>query len=95
MTRSLPFASLIAFALLFAGPRVFSGTNPAQSDETGTFPVDSKGRPLNLGFETGTLADWTAEGTAFRGQPDRGRHRQPAARGHAEPSRGPVLGRLL
>jgi len=34
--------------------------------------VNAQGRPLNLGFETGTLADWTAEGTAFKGQPIRG-----------------------
>ncbi|MBN9692129.1 MAG: dehydrogenase [Verrucomicrobia bacterium] len=38
----------------------------------GTPPVDSQGRPLNLGFETGDLTDWTATGTAFQGQPVRG-----------------------
>lgn len=30
------------------------------------------GRVLNLDFETGTLADWTAEGSAFEGQPIEG-----------------------
>ena len=40
--------------------------------EAGTFPTDGQGRPLNLGFETGTLEDWTAEGDAFQGQPIEG-----------------------
>ncbi|QEG24378.1 PVC-type heme-binding CxxCH protein [Mariniblastus fucicola] len=30
------------------------------------------GRELNLDFETGTLADWTAEGNAWKGQPIKG-----------------------
>ena len=30
------------------------------------------GRVLNLDFETGTLADWTAEGSAWEGQPIKG-----------------------
>ena len=34
--------------------------------------MDGRGRPLNLGFETGTLADWTADGDAFQGQPIEG-----------------------
>jgi len=35
-------------------------------------PVAADGHPLNLGFETGDLRDWTATGTAFNGQPVRG-----------------------
>lgn len=35
-------------------------------------PVGSDGRPLNLGFETGDLRDWTATGTAFSEQPVQG-----------------------
>ncbi len=35
----------------------------------GDVPVGLDDRPLNLGFETGSLADWTATGDAFRGQP--------------------------
>src|ERR1017187_1914712 len=35
----------------------------------GVVPQNAQGRPLNLGFEAGTLADWTAEGAAFKGQP--------------------------
>ena len=30
------------------------------------------GKPLNLGFEDGTLKDWTATGDAFTGQPVKG-----------------------
>jgi len=35
-------------------------------------PTGADGRPLNLGFESGDLRDWTATGTAFSGQPVRG-----------------------
>src|SRR4051812_27625864 len=38
----------------------------------GVRPVSADGRILNLDFETGTLADWTAEGDAFQGQPIQG-----------------------
>ena len=35
-------------------------------------PVGADGKPLNFGFESGTLADWTATGTAFDKQPIKG-----------------------
>lgn len=35
-------------------------------------PLGDNGQPLNLNFETGTLADWTATGDAFKGQPVKG-----------------------
>ena len=35
-------------------------------------PLGADGRPLNLGFEDGTLKDWTATGEAFKGQPVKG-----------------------
>jgi len=35
-------------------------------------PVGSDGKALNLGFEAGTLKDWTAEGSAWEGQPVKG-----------------------
>jgi serine/threonine protein kinase/WD40 repeat protein len=38
----------------------------------GEVPTAADGRKLNLDFETGTLADWTAEGEAFRNQPIEG-----------------------
>lgn len=41
-------------------------------DEAGKLPTDSAGKPLNFDFETGTLKDWTAEGSAFVGGPVRG-----------------------
>ncbi len=36
---------------------------------SGIVPTDSFGRTLNLGFESGTLQDWTLDGDAFAGQP--------------------------
>lgn len=47
------------------------GQKFAEPDD-GIKPVDANGRVLNLDFETGTLADWTAEGEAFEGQPIQG-----------------------
>ena len=35
-------------------------------------PLGQDGKALNLGFETGTLKDWTAEGNAWEGQPVKG-----------------------
>ena len=41
--------------------------------DTVSIPVLGKdGKLLNLGFETGTLQDWTAEGNAWQGQPVKG-----------------------
>ncbi len=48
---------------------VLARAQASEPPDIGAFPVDSAGRALNLGFETGTLADWTAEGEAFKGQP--------------------------
>lgn len=38
----------------------------------GQLPKQADGRELNLDFEKGTLADWTASGDAFAGQPIQG-----------------------
>ena len=41
-----------------------------ESEESeGVLPKADDGRELNLGFEDGTLRDWTAQGEAFQGQP--------------------------
>ncbi len=53
---------VMACSLLFLVPQ----ENP------GVLPADRDGRPLNLGFEDGTLKDWTAEGPAFEKQPVKG-----------------------
>ena len=44
----------------------------APQDAKGIAPVGADGRPLNLDFEKGSLADWTAEGEAFEKQPVKG-----------------------
>jgi putative membrane-bound dehydrogenase-like protein len=69
----------LRFLLLILHLCIVIGSVPARSSELdkksaddGTFPADGRGRPLNLGFETGTLADWNAQGTAFSGQPIEG-----------------------
>lgn len=41
----------------------------AASEEAGNVPVGVDGKPLNLGFESGDLTNWTATGDAFKGQP--------------------------
>jgi len=69
-----------------SSPRAPS-TPTATTAGTGTVPTDGSGRPLNLDFEAGTLADWMAEGDAFRGQPIEGdtvhRRRGDMGRRHA------------
>jgi putative membrane-bound dehydrogenase-like protein len=67
------------FALLLTGASLAhqapdenrASANPAR-DTAGVLPVGPDEKPLNLDFETGTLKDWTAEGTAFKGQPVQG-----------------------
>jgi putative membrane-bound dehydrogenase-like protein len=59
-----------------------------RAEDAGTVPADASGRALNLGFEDGTLRDWTANGDAFAGQPVKGdsvvaRHREGMKSNHA------------
>ena len=39
--------------------------SPTRGADVGVVPTDADGRPLNLGFEDGTLRDWQADGAAF------------------------------
>ena len=43
-----------------------------EADVVSIKPLAADGKPLNLGFESGTLADWKAEGNAWEGQPVKG-----------------------
>jgi putative membrane-bound dehydrogenase-like protein len=72
MTSSFSCTGVVAFLFLLE-PMLSLADGPVGKPETtGTFPSDATGRPLNLGFESGTLADWTAEGSAFQGNPIEG-----------------------
>jgi putative membrane-bound dehydrogenase-like protein len=42
------------------------------ADPNSIVPTDSAGKPLNLGFEDGSLAGWTATGNAWTKQPIKG-----------------------
>ena len=64
--------TVVGLVLLLGSSGVSADTPKGEPVEAGTLPTDAGGRPLNLDFETGTLADWTAEGDAFRGQPIEG-----------------------
>lgn len=43
--------------------------SPVVKEDAGVVPAGADGKPLNLGFEAGSLKDWTATGNAFKGQP--------------------------
>ena len=58
-------ASIVVFLVASIG---LAADEPA----VGTVPTDDAGRPLNLGFESGDLRDWTATGDAFEGTPIKG-----------------------
>src|SRR5258708_204108 len=51
----------------------FLATSAVISSAADAIPVTgADGKPLNLGFEDGSLRDWTATGDAFTGQPVKG-----------------------
>lgn len=69
------FSSLLRRAVRWSmAPLLFVSAVAADSAgaEAGLIPVSADGRALNLGFEDGTLRDWTASGEAFADQPVRG-----------------------
>jgi putative membrane-bound dehydrogenase-like protein len=59
---------LCTAVVIFVGLTGASPQTKQQSSE-GTVPQSASGRPLNLGFESGNLTDWMAQGEAFKGQP--------------------------
>src|SRR5439155_25253181 len=59
----------MALAALFVSLSCF--ISPA-AEPAAIKPVGLDGKPLNLDFEDGTLRDWTATGTAFDKQPNKG-----------------------
>ena len=69
MHRSLWFRLPVVLALLFVPTRAGVISQNESKSTLGTVPQSASGRPLNLGFEAGTLTDWTAQGDAFNGQP--------------------------
>ena len=73
MIRCLSSAWFVACSLLVFEPAcALADSDSAKPGASGTVASDAAGRSLNLGFETGTLADWTAQGPAFEGQPVEG-----------------------
>jgi hypothetical protein len=55
-----------------AAPKTLPWVQQTADDATGFRPVSADGKPLNFDFETGTLANWTADGEAFKEQPVKG-----------------------
>jgi putative membrane-bound dehydrogenase-like protein len=73
MSRRFLSSSIVFLLVVLLGPSLVKADAPnAVAEIGGPIPADARGRPLNLGFETGNLADWTAEGDAFKGQPIEG-----------------------
>jgi len=79
MKRIQPAAIVVSLCVIVLHTAAFAAD--------GVLPVGQNGQPLNLNFETGTLQDWTAEGTAFDKQPVHGDTvfaRRPDMKSHLE-----------
>ncbi len=63
---------LAAIGTLLLPPAMTRAEDPPSQLPAGIRPIDKEGKPLNLGFEDGTIHDWTPEGDAFQGQPIHG-----------------------
>jgi putative membrane-bound dehydrogenase-like protein len=89
MTRSVHASGLLVVLLFWLFDPMIVRADPPDggSAAEGTYPLDAQGNPLNFGFEAGTLAGWTVQGTAFQGQPIEGdavsRRRGDMQSGHA------------
>jgi putative membrane-bound dehydrogenase-like protein len=87
MRRSFSLSLVLTLVVALEPARAPAETPNNGAGAAGTVPADARGRALNLGFEAGTLADWKAEGTAFKGQPVEGdavhRRRGDMRSGHA------------
>ena len=71
--RSLLWFNFVAVLAFCTAPAAAGQDSPAvKPAREGTVPQDRHGLPLNLGFEAGSLSDWTASGDAFRRQPIEG-----------------------
>ena len=71
MTRMLSLGLVVGLLILLEPVYAVADDTADKSTAIGTVPADAAGRSLNLGFETGTLADWTADGSAFEGSRSR------------------------
>ena len=69
MTRSFSSTLVVVIAFVVGLARGGDDAPRNRLGSEGVVPQNAQGRPLNLGFEAGTLADWTARGEAFKGQP--------------------------
>ena len=63
---------LVVFAAVLGAAQPGALAAQEKPGNEGVVPRNAQGRSLNLGFEAGTLADWTAQGDAFKGQPIEG-----------------------
>jgi putative membrane-bound dehydrogenase-like protein len=69
MRRTL---AVLLYVMSLAAAAPVRADDPSAPAPEGVLPVGADGQPLNLDFETGTLAGWRPEGEAFDVQPIEG-----------------------